>query len=108
MLFVCALADLPAGEGRRIDADVPIAVFNVDGELYAIDDECSHQEASLSDGWVDGCHVECPVHSSLFDLRTGRPCGLPATEPVRVHRVHVADGLVYVQPSADRAPSETV
>ena len=55
MIPVCALQDIPAGEAVRIDADVPIAVFNVDGTLYAIDDTCTHQDASLADGWVEDC-----------------------------------------------------
>jgi 3-phenylpropionate/trans-cinnamate dioxygenase ferredoxin component len=96
MITVCALQDLPAGEAVRIEGDVPIAVFNVDGTLYAIDDTCTHQEASLADGWLEGCQVECPLHAACFDLRTGMPSGPPAKKPVRTHEVVVVDGHVYV------------
>ena len=100
MILVCALQDLPAGEAVRIDGDVPIAVFNADGTLYAIDDTCTHQDASLADGWLEGCQVECPLHASCFDLRTGRPSGPPAKKPVRTHDVVVVDGHIYVTVAA--------
>lgn len=98
MIPVCRVADLPPGEAVRVDADPPVAVFNVDGELYAIDDTCTHQDASLADGWLDGCSVECPLHASCFDLRTGKPSAPPASKPVRTHRVSVADGVIVVWP----------
>ena len=100
MIPVCPLDDLPPGEAVRVEADVPVAVFNVDGELYAVDDTCTHQDASLADGYLEGCWVECPLHASTFDLRTGRPNGPPARTPVRTHAVHVVDGVVHVVPSA--------
>ncbi|AIJ24586.1 bifunctional 3-phenylpropionate/cinnamic acid dioxygenase ferredoxin subunit [Amycolatopsis methanolica] len=100
MISVCALQDLPVGEAVRIEAEVPIAVFNVDGTLYAIDDTCTHQDASLADGWLDGCAVECPLHAACFDLRTGMPSGPPAKKPVRTHEVVVVDGQIYVNVNA--------
>ncbi|MGH9068072.1 MAG: bifunctional 3-phenylpropionate/cinnamic acid dioxygenase ferredoxin subunit [Acidimicrobiales bacterium] len=102
MTPVCRLDELPPGEAVRIAAGVPapIAVFNVDGELYAVDDTCTHQDASLADGWVeDGC-VECPLHASQFDLRTGAVTGPPAREPIRTYPVSVVDGVVNVDASA--------
>ncbi|QLL06239.1 bifunctional 3-phenylpropionate/cinnamic acid dioxygenase ferredoxin subunit [Mycobacterium vicinigordonae] len=96
-LNVCPLDDLPEGEAIRVDSDPPIAVFNVDGTILAIDDTCTHQEASLSEGWVEGYDVECPLHASCFNLRTGQPDQPPATEPVRVHRVTVNNGLIQVE-----------
>jgi len=92
----CSVDQLPPGEAVRIDAAVPIAVFNADGEFYAIDDTCTHRDASLADGWLEGCVVECPLHASCFDLRTGRPSGPPAKQPVRTHEVTVEEGVVYV------------
>ena len=101
MIPVGALADIPVGEAIRVQADVPIAVFRVDdggeGTVYAIDDTCTHQKASLADGFLDGCMVECPLHAACFDLRTGLPDGPPAKVPVRTHQVVVADGMVYLQ-----------
>ena len=96
MILVGELLDLPPGESVRVHGDVAIAVFKVDGELYAIDDTCSHQDASLSDGWLEGCAVECPLHAACFDLRTGMPSGPPAKRPVRTHSVTVEDGMIYV------------
>lgn len=100
MLPVCPLSDLPEGTATRVVADIPIAVFHVEGELYAIDDTCTHQDASLTDGYLEGCQVECPLHASTFDLRTGFPSGPPAKVAVRTYAVVVRDGMVYVAPSA--------
>src|SRR6187200_3411751 len=102
MLDVCPLSQLPAGEALRVESDPPIAVFHTeDGEILAIDDTCSHQDASLADGWLEGCEVECPLHASKFDLRTGAVDAPPAKRPVRTHEVHVEDGMIYVQLSLD-------
>jgi 3-phenylpropionate/trans-cinnamate dioxygenase ferredoxin subunit len=96
----CRLAELPPGEAYRIDRATPLAVFNADGELYAVDDTCTHQDASLADGWLEGCTIECPLHSSCFDLRTGEPTGPPAKEPLRTYPVSVQDGVIYVHAAA--------
>jgi 3-phenylpropionate/trans-cinnamate dioxygenase ferredoxin component len=96
MIQVCALAELPPGESTRVVAHVPVAVFNADGELFAIDDTCTHQDASLSEGWLEDCFVECPLHAASFDLRTGKPTGPPAKRPVSTYDVVVRDGVVYV------------
>jgi 3-phenylpropionate/trans-cinnamate dioxygenase ferredoxin component len=105
MIRVCALADLPDGEATRVLAHVPVAVFHTDGELFAIDDTCTHQDASLSEGWLEDCMIECPLHSASFDLRTGRPTGPPAKRPVRTYPVLVEDGVVYVDaPARGSAP----
>ncbi len=96
----CRLAELPPGEAFRIDGPTPIAVFNAAGQLYAVDDTCTHQDASLADGWLEGCTVECPLHASCFDLRTGRPTGPPAKEPLRTYPVSVRDGVIHVHVDA--------
>ncbi|HEY4420044.1 MAG TPA: bifunctional 3-phenylpropionate/cinnamic acid dioxygenase ferredoxin subunit [Pseudonocardia sp.] len=97
MIHVCPLTDLPRGSARRLPLDPPVSVFHTsDGELYAIDDTCTHQDASLADGWLEGCEIECPLHAAIFDLRTGEPDGLLAREPVRTHRVVVENNAVYV------------
>ena len=80
MIRACALADLPPGESKRVVAHVPLAVFNAGGELFAIDDTCTHQDASLSDGWLEGCLIDCPLHASSFDLRSGNPTGPPPND----------------------------
>lgn len=104
MIHVCSLADLPRGAARRLPLAPPVSVFHTsDGELYAIDDTCTHQDASLADGWLEGCEIECPLHAAIFDLRTGEPDGLLAREPVRTHRVLVEGDAVYVVLSTDAA-----
>jgi 3-phenylpropionate/trans-cinnamate dioxygenase ferredoxin subunit len=101
--YVCAQTELTPGEGLRVTAfDPPIAVFlTEDGEVFALDDTCSHQEASLADGWVEECWVECPLHASRFDLRTGRADAPPAKLPVRSHGIEVRDGGVWVRLSSE-------
>jgi 3-phenylpropionate/trans-cinnamate dioxygenase ferredoxin subunit len=102
MLPICPLSDLPRGEALRVPVEPPIAVFHTeDGELLAVDDTCTHQDASLADGWLEGCEVECPLHASRFDLRTGQVDAPPAKSPVRTHRVVVEDDHVYVQLSEE-------
>jgi 3-phenylpropionate/trans-cinnamate dioxygenase ferredoxin subunit len=85
---------IPDGHAARVEIDgVPVAIFNVGGEFYALDDTCSHAQASLSEGDLDldACVIECPLHGSSFDLRTGDALTLPAVEPVNVHQVEVGD-----------------
>lgn len=102
MIPACRLADLPRGEACRLDIDPPVSVFHTeDGEVFAIDDTCTHQDASLADGWLEGCEVECPLHASKFDLRTGSADAPPARHPVRTHEVVVEDGMIYVRMSTE-------
>ncbi len=96
---IAQAADIPPGHAARVEIDDrAIAVFNIDGTFYCLDDTCSHAEASLSEGDLDirRCAIECPLHGSAFDLRTGEPLSLPAVEPVLAHRVEVVDGELRV------------
>ncbi len=105
MIAVCRDDALAEGEAVRVPLPVPLAVFRVDGALYAVDDTCTHQDASLADGYLEGCFIECPLHASTFDLRTGRPSGPPATRAVRTHAVIVLDGTIFVEPAPAAAAS---
>lgn len=98
---VCELSALPEGEVTTITPPgmSPISVFHTEEGLFAIDDTCTHQDASLADGWVEDCKVECPLHESCFDLRTGIPSGPPAKVPVRTHHVSVVDDVVVLNVS---------
>ncbi|MGH3495527.1 MAG: bifunctional 3-phenylpropionate/cinnamic acid dioxygenase ferredoxin subunit [Sciscionella sp.] len=96
MIRACDLADLPVGETVRVLAHVPIAVVNAEGELYAIDDTCSHQDASLADGYLEGFLIECPLHAACFDVRNGAPACLPAKKPLATYPVLVYEGVVYL------------
>ena len=94
---VCQLSELTSGEPRKAVVDgTTIAVVLTEGEVFAINDTCSHGAVSLAEGEVDGCTLECWLHGSQFDLRTGRPLSLPATDPVPVYPVKVEDGTVLV------------
>jgi 3-phenylpropionate/trans-cinnamate dioxygenase ferredoxin subunit len=96
---LCKVDELASGQARRFDVgERRIALVRIDDEFHAIDDECSHEDYSLSEGevWVDECQIECPRHGSTFDLVTGEACSLPATRPVAVYEVSVADDTVSV------------
>jgi 3-phenylpropionate/trans-cinnamate dioxygenase ferredoxin subunit len=98
---VCPLAELAAGEMRLIEvAGQKVGVFHCgDGELFAIEDRCSHDDGPLAEGEFDAatCTIECPRHGSLFDLRSGRPKTLPAYRPVETYDVLVEDGIVKIE-----------
>ena len=81
--------------------DKEIALFYCEGKFYAIDDLCSHSEASLSEGEVYDCKVECPLHGAEFDLNTGEAVTLPATKPVKTYPVYIEDGHLYIEMNED-------
>ncbi|MGN6686998.1 MAG: non-heme iron oxygenase ferredoxin subunit [Actinomycetales bacterium] len=94
---VCAVADVPEVGALRVMVDaVPVAVVRTNGNIFAIHDVCSHANVPLSEGEVEGETIECWLHGSRFDLRTGKPTGLPATKPVPVYAVRVDDDKVLV------------
>jgi len=99
---VAKLDELEPNEAKRVEiGGIAIAIVrDSDGGVHAIGDRCSHGEVSLSDGFVEGCTIECWAHGARFDLRTGAALSLPAYEPVPVFRVIVADGVVLVDPDA--------
>jgi len=95
---VCAIDDIDPGTviSADIDGQVIAVVHGTDGGFYAIRDECSHAAVPLSEGEVEGCTLECWLHGSRFDLRTGAPTGLPATVAVPVYPVEIRDGFLFV------------
>ena len=102
MLFeVGKTSDVPEGEVRRFVVDrIEIAVANLgNGEFVAVDDICSHAEASLSEGEVDVDMetIECPRHGSTFDLRSGKPRTLPATVPIATFPVKVEGDTLLIE-----------
>ena len=106
-ITIAPAADIPDGHAARVEIDdLPIGIFNVGGEYFCVDDTCTHAEAALSDGDLDlkRCVIECPLHGSAFDLRSGNALTLPATEPVRVHQIEVVDGQLRVR--LNQAPRE--
>ena len=96
-----SLSDVPEGTAVKVVIDgTEVAIVHTEGEVFAINDVCSHADVSLSEGDVDGCTLECWLHGSRFDLRTGAPTGLPAISPVAVYAVSVegegADAAILV------------
>ena len=90
--------EVPEGEGRAFDAgDKRVAVFNLDGSFYAIDDACPHAGASLAEGYVEGDKVGCPWHYAEFELATGNHVNAPATCGVKTYPVTVVDGKLMVE-----------
>lgn len=98
--WACAASDVVDGRALRVEIDgLDVAIVRNGDDVYAIEDECSHAQVALSEGEVEGCEIECWMHGSRFDLRTGKPTGPPATEPVPIFPVRVdgADVLVDIE-----------
>lgn len=76
--------------------DLDIAICNVDGKLFAVQDVCSHDDGPLGEGELDGCQIECPRHGARFDVTTGKALSLPAVLPIPTYKVTVRDGEIYV------------
>jgi 3-phenylpropionate/trans-cinnamate dioxygenase ferredoxin subunit len=95
--LACAVSDVPTDEALGVTIGrYDVAIARNGDEFFAIQDQCSHAAVPLSEGEVEDCTVECWLHGSRFDLRTGKPTGLPATEPVATFAVEVRDDGVYV------------
>jgi 3-phenylpropionate/trans-cinnamate dioxygenase ferredoxin subunit len=93
----CAVSEVPSDEGIKVTLGRYDVVVARDGDdIYALQDLCSHQAVPLSEGEVADCAIECWLHGSTFDLRTGKPITLPATEPVSTFPVEVRDGEVHI------------
>lgn len=94
---VAASSDFPPGTHRTVDAGgTSIAVFNVGGEYYAIENRCSHEAETLSEGSVSGLEIACPRHQARFSLESGAALSPPAYEPVSTFPVRIAEGMVQV------------
>jgi 3-phenylpropionate/trans-cinnamate dioxygenase ferredoxin component len=95
---VAAVDDVPVGTGFMVEIDgYPIAIWNVDGELYATQDECTHEETSLAEGDLWDEVIECPLHGAQFDVRTGAVLSLPAVRPLRTFPVRAEGDAIYVE-----------
>ncbi|MGN6758464.1 MAG: non-heme iron oxygenase ferredoxin subunit [Thermomicrobiales bacterium] len=100
---VARVSDVAPGVGLRVDiGDEAIAIFNLDGEFYAIGDVCTHEETSLADGDVFGDVVECPLHGAEFDIKSGKALSLPAVLPVPTYAVRVEGDDILI----DLAPRD--
>jgi len=74
-----------------------IALYNIDGALYATDDICTHAYAKLSDGWLDNCEIECPLHAGRFDVRTGKALCPPVTDDVKTYPIRLVGDDIQVK-----------
>ena len=99
---VCALSEVPDDGALAVEIDdTPVAIVKNDGELFAISDVCSHAEVALSEGEVYDQTIECWLHGSCFDLRSGKPTNPPATQPVPVYHVKTEGDDVFVSLSQE-------
>lgn len=106
-ILVAHTGDVPDGEGIKIDASVTgtadnIAIFNDGGEFFALDDTCTHEDASLSEGWIEDGVVECPLHAGKFCLKNGEVLSMPATEDAACHRLIIEGTEIRLVPKPER------
>jgi 3-phenylpropionate/trans-cinnamate dioxygenase ferredoxin component len=95
---VAPVTDIPIGSTRTCQVDgVPVVVYNLAGRYFAIEDLCSHEASTLSDGTIEGDEVVCPLHGAHFSIRTGAALSPPAYEPVPTFPVRIANGIVQVR-----------
>ncbi len=96
---VLQLAELAEGEVRAVSVEgYPLlAVYNLGGEIYATDDLCTHGNASLAEGDIEGDEIICPFHEGSFDIRTGEAVGPPCMVPIRTYPASVVDGAIRVE-----------
>ena len=94
---VARAGDIPSGEARVFEVDgLTLAVANVDGRFYAIDNVCTHDEGPLGSGELQGFAIECPRHGARFDIRTGAVLAMPATSPVATWQVKLEGDEIKV------------
>jgi 3-phenylpropionate/trans-cinnamate dioxygenase ferredoxin subunit len=102
---IAPLDELPQGRGVVVEAaGHRIAMFRIEDSVYAVGDRCSHAEASLAEGELFDTEIECPRHGASFDLKTGNALTLPASKPVPVYDIEIAEGDVYL--NLDRIAEE--
>lgn len=100
LLYLCPISNVPEGSAVRVEIqNLVLAVFNLDGEVYVINDPCTHGPGSLSEGYIDGDVVECGFHNGAFNIRTGAVVAPPCMIPVRTYAVTIQNGAVYIDPN---------
>ena len=92
-----AASDVPEGDVIGVSvAGRDIALYGVDGDVYATDNTCTHGQARLCDGFLEGHEIECPLHQGKFDVRSGKPTCAPVTQDIRTYPVRIEAGRVYL------------
>ncbi len=96
-LVLASVKDVPLDDVIAVHvAGHDLALYNVDGKFYASKNVCNHGNARLSDGFLDGDVIECPLHGGCFNVVSGEPCAPPVTHPMVTYSVDVVDGLVVL------------
>jgi len=97
-LELCSPDDVPEGSALRVEAgSLTLAVFNVEGEFYVTDDNCTHGPGSLSEGYIEGDIVECNFHNGQFNIRTGAVVSPPCMVPIKTYPARVENGKVVIE-----------
>ena len=97
-LELCSPDDVPEGSALRVEAGtLTLAVFNVEGEFYVTDDNCTHGPGSLSEGYIEGDIVECNFHNGQFNIRTGAVVSPPCMVPIKTYKTVVENGRVLIE-----------
>jgi nitrite reductase/ring-hydroxylating ferredoxin subunit len=104
---VCHVSEIAEGTARGVEiGDRQLALYNIGGRFYATDDRCTHARAHLSEGFIEGDAVECPLHGGRFHIPTGRPLSPPVRVAVCAYPVQVIDNQVYIQIAAGENEQE--
>ena len=94
---IAPASELPSGERMFVDiGDIPIVIFNIAGQLFAIGDVCSHDDGPLGDGDIEGFNIVCPRHGAEFDVHTGKVTSMPAVVDIPAYPVRVVDGMIEI------------
>ena len=95
---LCRVADVEPGSALKVESgELVVAVFNIDGQFYVINDHCTHGPGSLSEGYIDGDIIECNFHNGQFNIRTGEVVSPPCMVPVKTYAVIVENGTVCIE-----------
>jgi len=95
---VAQVSDVPEDGTLLVDLGVePVCLYNIDGKIFATHDTCTHGQASLADGFIDGGEIECPLHQGRFNIETGKAVGVPCTEDIRSYAVKIENGAVLLK-----------
>ncbi len=96
------IGEIPPGQRKLIELDeVTVALFNIDGQFYCIEDVCTHDSGPVAEGDLDGFKIECPRHGALFDVRNGRVLSMPAVVPIPTYEVQIEGEDIYIESPND-------